>query len=242
MDLHGKLRLLPKLSANHNGKESVIALALYPKGTAAGGKKMKNTNSKLSVLIQLALLTSVILLLAFTPLGYLRIGLLEITFLTIPVIVGACTLGPAAGAFLGAVFGATSFATCFGSSAFGTALLGIQPVLTFLVCVPTRILMGFFSGLLFQFFYRLDKKKIFCYGAACLSGAVLNTVFFMSALVLCFGQTDFIQSIWNELTPGSNVIVFILAFVGVQGAVEALVCGVVGAAISKALSHFRPER
>ena len=65
MDLPGKLRLLPKLSANHNGKESVIALALYPKGTAAGGKKMKNTNSKLSVLIQLALLTSVILLHSF---------------------------------------------------------------------------------------------------------------------------------------------------------------------------------
>ena len=37
---------------------------------------------------------------------------LEITLIVIPVAVGAVTLGPAAGAILGGVFGITSFIQC----------------------------------------------------------------------------------------------------------------------------------
>ncbi len=59
-------------------------------------------------LVELALLTAVILLLAFTPLGYIRTAGLEITLIVVPVAVGAVTLGPAAGAVLGGVFGITS--------------------------------------------------------------------------------------------------------------------------------------
>ena len=197
---------------------------------------MKNHSNKLRMRIQLALLTAILLLLAFTPVGYLRIGILEITFLTIPVIVGACVLGPAAGAFLGLAFGATSFATCFGSSVFGTTLFGIQPFFAFLVCVPTRILMGLFCGILFRIFYRLDRKKIGCFLAAGLCGALLNTLFFMTALMTLFGNSDFIRGLWNTMAPNSNVLVFIIAFVGLQGLVEALVCGTIGAAVSKTLT------
>ena len=60
----------------------------------------------------------------------------------VPVIVGAIVMGPAAGALLGGVFGLISFWECFGKSAFGVVLMGINPFLTFLVCVPTRILAG----------------------------------------------------------------------------------------------------
>ena len=76
---------------------------------------------------------------AYTPLGYLRVFALEITFLMVPVTLGAILLGPAAGAVLGGVFGLTSFATCFSVSGFGDVLLSINPVFTFLVCVPTRL-------------------------------------------------------------------------------------------------------
>ena len=46
------------------------------------------------------------------------------------VVIGAIILGPTAGAILGGVFGITSFIQCFGISAFGTLLFGINPVLT----------------------------------------------------------------------------------------------------------------
>ena len=65
-------------------------------------------------LVEMALLTAVIILLAFTPLGYIRTLGFEITLIVVPVTVGAVTLGPAAGAVLGVVFGVTSFIQCFG--------------------------------------------------------------------------------------------------------------------------------
>ena len=55
-----------------------------------------------------ALLTAIVILMAFTPLGYLRIGITQITFIVVPVAVGAVLLGPKAGAFLGLVFGISS--------------------------------------------------------------------------------------------------------------------------------------
>ena len=59
-------------------------------------------------MVQLAVLIAIMLILAFTPLGYLRIGPLAISLMTIPVVIGAMILGPAGGAVLGLVFGLTS--------------------------------------------------------------------------------------------------------------------------------------
>ena len=56
-------------------------------------------------MVQLAVLIAIMLILAFTPLGYLRIGPLAISLMTIPVVIGAMILGPAGGAVLGLVFG-----------------------------------------------------------------------------------------------------------------------------------------
>ena len=70
-------------------------------------------------MVQLAVLIAIMLILAFTPLGYLRIGPLAISLMTIPVVIGAMILGPAGGAVLGLVFGLTSFYQCFAGDPFG---------------------------------------------------------------------------------------------------------------------------
>ena len=138
------------------------------------------TKSKFSTkyLVEMALLVAIILLMAFTPIGYIKTAGLEITLIVIPVAVGAVTLGPAAGAILGGVFGITSFIQCFGMSAFGTLLLGVNPVFTFLVCVPTRILDGWLTGLIYA---GLKKTKIPSAGSVTLASLccpLLNTTFF----------------------------------------------------------------
>ena len=94
---------------------------------------MKKYDTKKLVL--LALLTGLLVLMAFTPIGYLNIGPLSITFNMIPVAIGAVALGPTGSAVLGLVFGITSFAQCFGISAFGTVLCGISPLLTLIVTI-----------------------------------------------------------------------------------------------------------
>ena len=122
----------------------------------------KQTNVR--YLVQLSLLAAIELVMAYTPLGYLRVFALEITFLMVPVTLGAILLGPAAGAVLGGVFGLTSFATCFSVSGFGDVLLSINPVFTFLVCVPTRILAGWLAGVLFKAIFAAEVCFTRVYG------------------------------------------------------------------------------
>lgn len=180
-------------------------------------------------LVELALLVAIILLMAFTPIGYIKTAGLEITLIVVPVAVGAVTLGPTAGAILGGVFGLTSFIQCFGMSAFGTVLLGVNPFLTFLVCVPTRILDGWLTGLIYQ---GLRKTKIPAGASVTIANLccpLLNTTFFMGALVTLFAGA------MREMYGMTKVIPFIAAFVGVNGVVEAVICFVLGTAVSAAL-------
>lgn len=182
-------------------------------------------------MVRLAVLTAIILLMAFTPIGYLKYGPLSITFLQIPVVVGAIVLGPAAGAFLGGVFGATSLAQCFGLDAFGTMLFGLNPFGTIFLTLVPRILMGFLSGLIFKGLFAVDKTKVISYAVSTLSGALLNTLFFMSAFVYFFYDT---VTAWAA-DAGQALFPYLVAFVGVNGVIEAMVCFAVGAAIAKTL-------
>ena len=64
----------------------------------------KFTTSQITLL---GLMIAILLLMAYTPLGYLNIGPLAITFNIIPVAISAITMGPVGGAIAGAVFGLT---------------------------------------------------------------------------------------------------------------------------------------
>ena len=201
-------------------------------------------HSNILMLTQMAVLIAIMLVLETTGLGMLKIGLLEMTILQFPVIVGAITMGPTAGAGLGLVFGLISFWGCFGKSAFGATLMGIHPFYTFLVCVPTRTLMGFLCGLIFQAVnravFRWTEKpgqvlKMVPYVTASLCGALLNTLFFMTMLVVLFGSTEYIQS-FMEMAGTTNPVLFCCWFVGLQGFVEALVCAFLGTSVSRAVN------
>ena len=196
---------------------------------------MKQSKLSTKYLVELALLVAVILLMAFTPIGYIKTLGLEITLIVIPVAVGAVTLGPTGGAILGGVFGVTSFIQCFGMSAFGAILLGVNPFFTFLVCVPTRILEGWLTGLIYQGLRKSSLKSEVSVTLANLCCPLLNTVLFMGTLVVLFAGT------MREQFGMTKVIPFIVTFVGINGVVEAIVCFLVGTGVSislkKALHH-----
>lgn len=191
-------------------------------------------------MVQLAVLIAILLVLETTGIGMIKTPGLEFTIMQVPVIIGAIVMGPAAGGILGGFFGLLSFWECFGKSAFGATLLSINPFYTFLVCVPTRLLMGLCCGWIFKALHKVDRTpgRLVSFGVASLSGALLNTLFFMSTLVLFFYQTEFIQSMAAGMP---NVLAFVVAFVGLQGLLEALICALAGTTVSravyKALSH-----
>ena len=162
-----------------------------------------NTTNNTSKLVILGLMTGILLLMAYTPLGYLNIGPLAITFNVIPVAIAAITLGPAGGAAIGAVFGMTSFLQCIGiggSSAMGAMLFSINPFLAFVQRFVPRMLDGLLLGYIFQFV----RRRTDAYMASLVTGfcsAFLNTVFFMTALVVLFGNTEYMQG----LIGGKNI-------------------------------------
>ncbi len=191
-----------------------------------------NKTNRTRYLVELALMAAIIFIMAFTPLGYFRTPGLSITFLTVPVAVGAIILGPGGGAVCGLVFGVTSLIQCFMGGTFGSMLLGINPLGTAFTCIVPRVLEGLLCGLVFRGIRKISKNS--AYLAASLACPLLNTLFFMSAVVLIFYRTEYIQGFVQALGV-SNPFTFVVAFVGVQGLIEAAVCFVIAGAVSRAL-------
>ena len=120
--------------------------------------------------------------------------------------------------------------------AFGTMLMGISPLYTFITCIPSRVLAGWISGLLFKALDKIDSKKYAAYAVSSVSGALLNTVFFVGFLVLFFHKT------LMELGMGDTILAVIASLVTINAVVEAIVCLVAGTAIVKALSVILKSR
>lgn len=194
--------------------------------------------SKILMLAENAMLASIVVLMAFTPVGYLQIGLVKMTFIMIPVAVGAVTLGEKSGAFLGLVFGITSFVQCFGLDIFGTTLMSINPIYTFIMCLVPRVLMGYLCGLVYKALARF--KKGIAVVVASLSAPVFNTLFFMTLLMLFFGKSDYIMSMRAST---ENLWAFLVAFVGLNGVMEivttVLIAPPVALAVEKATIKYR---
>ena len=197
---------------------------------------MKRKSIDTRQMVTIAMLSAVLLVMSFTPLGYLNIGPLAISLNMIPVGIAASTLGPKAGAILGRLFGITSFLQCIGiggTSAMGVILFEISPVLAFIQRFVPRLLAGLLSGCIFLGIRKLTNATVsnfvtgFC-------AALLNTVLFMVALVVLFGNTSYLQG----LMGGRNVIVFICAFVGINAVVEMFATTAVVGLVGKVLNKF----
>ncbi len=185
----------------------------------------------------LGLMTALLLLFSFTPIGTIPIGPLSITLNVIPIAIAAIALGPKGGLAMGCVFGLLSFLQCLGigvPSGMGAILFSISPALAFLQRFVPRALDGFLVGLIF----RLCEKKPGHIPACFIAGfcsAFLNTAFFMSALVLLFGHTEYVQGLMN----GRSFLVFVCAFVGVNAVVEMIASTVISGFVGSALYHAK---
>ena len=187
-------------------------------------------------MVLLAMLSGILLVMSFTPLGYLNIGPLAISLNMIPVAIGAVALGPGGGAFLGAVFGITSCLQCVGiggTSAMGVALFEISPVLTIIQRFVPRLLAGWLTGMVYVGLRKLHFKYASYVAGFC--AALLNTVLFMTALVVLFGNTEYLQN----LIAGKNILLFIIGFVGVNALVEMFATTVAAGAVCRALEKLK---
>lgn len=201
-------------------------------------KTNKKTNLQKTVkMVELAMLTAIIVVMTFTPIGYLKAGPLELTLIMVPVIIGAVTEGPVAGAFLGLVFGISSFIQCFTGSVLGGILVSFSIPLTFFVCIVSRVMAGYLCGVIFKAISGKLKKGGLNYIVASICGSALNTILFLGLLALCFWNTSFSPEQATSLGGVDTVLKTVIAIAaGLNAPIELVVCAVLGSGIGKGLS------
>lgn len=193
---------------------------------------------------ELGLFIGVILLMKLTGLSSIPVGPLVMTFTMIPIAVGAMLLGPLAGTILGAFYGLLSlYDAITGKSLMTAAFFAVSPFMTVLLCIGTRALVGYLTGLLFRVFQKIDRHRIWSYFAGGLLAPMLNTICFMGFIVLFFYHTEFVQNLAAK-KGAVNPLMFVVLVVGVQGLIEWATGLVIGGGVAKgvaiALKRYEP--
>ena len=160
---------------------------------------------------------------------------LSIVWSMVPVAVGAVAFGPMGGMIMGMAFGIMSFLQCFGilgHSRQGMELLamGVNPLLLLVQRFVPRLLDGVAIG----FIHRLLRKKLsvpVCCAATGFLAAFLNTVLFMSALVLVLGHTEYMVN----AMAGRAFFAYVVASVSVNSVIEMVVSTLLTASVGTAL-------
>ncbi len=137
-------------------------------------------NKKLVRLVLFALFSALIVAMTFTPyVGYITVGIIEITTLHIAVIIGATFLGAKYGALLGAVWGLTCVVRAF--------QFGIIPFQNPMVSLVPRVVVGLVAGLVFYLLSKTKCKKPISLALSALLGTLTNTVLVLSSLKIFGG-------------------------------------------------------
>lgn len=193
--------------------------------------------------------TAIIIIMAVVPfLGYIPLGFMNATIIHVPVIIGAIILGPKYGAYLGLVFGMTSLikntlmplATSFVFSPFVTIGGYGGNYWSVVICIVPRVLIGVVAYYVYRLFMKMfhGKKngKVIALWAAGIAGSMTNTILVMNGIYFFFGKSY--AAATNKVLEGLYTV--ILGVIGTQGVPEAIVGGVLTAAIVKVLSKVRP--
>lgn len=202
---------------------------------------MNQKKTDVRLLAQMALLVALELVLAFTPLGYIPLGFMNATTMHIPVILGACLLGPKMGGVLGAVFGVTSViratVTPNLTSFVFTPFYSFSPEFSgnwtsLIVAIVPRVLIGVIAGLAFQFIMRVSHgKQAVALPVAGFIGSMVNTIGVMGLIYLLFGEQ-------YAVAGGQSfdlLLKVIMGVVCINGVPEALIAAVLTLAVGKVL-------
>ena len=207
---------------------------------------MQNKNN-MKELVLTGLFSAIIFIMAFTPLGYIPLGIINATIIQIPVIIGALFCGPKRGAFLGFLFGLTSFLkntiTPATLSAFvfspvlAANMFGAKGVLfsTFICFVP-RILVGVLPYFVYMGMKKFSKWKSLNFAVAGVLGAFTNTLLVMGSIYILYKDA---YASAQGIDP-SAVLGVIGGVISFNGVIEAVLSGVLVSALGVVLNKIKP--
>lgn len=207
------------------------------------------SKKQIKELVLTALFSAIIIIMAFTPLGYIPLGIINATIIQIPVIIGALFCGPKQGAFLGFLFGFTSFlkntimpatlsAFVF-SPVLAAEMFGAKGVLysTFICFVP-RILVGVLPYFIYKGMKNVSKWKTVNFAVAGVIGAFTNTFLVMGSIYVLYKDA---YAVAQGIDPAA-VLGVIGGIIGFNGVIEAILSGVIVSAVGVVLNKIKPVR
>lgn len=203
-------------------------------------------NGSVHDMVLLASFTAIIFLLAFSPLGYIHLPLIKATIVHVPVIMGSLLLGPKKGAILGFFFGLTSLImNTMSPSLLSFAFSPLIPlpgmnqgsILALAVCFIPRILVGIVPWMSAAFFKRFFHGKLnqpLQLTISGILGSMTNTVFVLGFIDRMFRN----EYAAVKGLSASQVLYAILGVVTTNGLIEALIAGVLTAAVCLPLLRY----
>ena len=172
-------------------------------------KKKSNFFSARNICILAVLVALVIVLQLWGSMIPIGVAGLNLSFVLIPITLGAMLLGPIAGLILGFVFGFVVIMTgVTGANFFTSYLLADSPALTVLTCLIKGMASGAVAGLLYKVIGK--KNKYVAVFTASAVVPVLNTGLFILGC-LCMSGT--IQAFTGSYMPdfdGHNIMYIIV--------------------------------
>lgn len=193
-------------------------------------------NRKTYRLALLALFIAIEITLVFTPLGYIQLGAIQPTTCHVPVILAGLILGRRDGAIMGVVFGLSSI--LYGTMMPSPASLFFSPfysgnILSGVVALLPRILLGYGAGALFEVFKKKDINENVRVIATAVIMTVAHTIMVLGLIYVFFGH---LYAETFNLEYGSLLKTFVLSIFSTNGlfeiALAALICWPVYKAIS----------
>lgn len=196
-------------------------------------KAKQNKTAVLFKITLLSLFIALMLVMNFTPIGYITTGLFSITLMTIPVALGGACTGLAGGTILGGVFGLTSFLQAFGIGfmidPLAANLFTENPFGYTVTCFLPRLFVGFASAFIFWLFERKGKIGIPAFMVSSAVVPLFNTILFMTFFALFYR---------NTVLGGASVMTVIFSAFTINFLVELAVTLVAGTFINKAIYHY----
>jgi len=183
---------------------------------------MKNTQSKILRMTQMALLIALVVVLQIISAFLPKIGgTVSITLTLVPIVVGGILLGKRSGAILGFAFSIIVIIMCIlALDPGGNILWTANPVVTAILCIVKGVAAGFVPALIYGAIAGKNKeisgaRKFGATLVAAISAPVANTALFVAGMFLFFKDTLYAWA------GGTNVISYvILGLAGVNFLVE----------------------
>lgn len=207
--------------------------------------KSKQTQiQKIRQMVLLSVLTAMVMVLQLAG-NYVRLPIMgtTVSLVLIPIALGAMLLGPAAGAWLGLVFGAVVYIQCgvMGMDAFTAFLFNAHPIVTLLICVVKSTLAGFLAGLVYKLLK--NKNEILAVFLAAAVTPIVNTgVFIIGCFAILSTIESFIAVNQEFFGDVSGVYFLFIVCAGINFVFEFILNMVMAPAIERIIHIFARRR